>query len=116
MVVKTSFRKIRPTKTPKSPPVCSLGHIGHTDQHCVTRIRAEEKEMMRKYKQLLSKGKVEPVKQASSSLAVTSVKSHVPEPQPSQPSYYDKAFACGFSSHAQLITLDTRATSNMFGN
>lgn len=48
-MVAQNVHKSKTTKAPKQPPVCSLGHPGHTDEKCYTRIRREEKDMASKY-------------------------------------------------------------------
>ncbi|KAG0144801.1 hypothetical protein CROQUDRAFT_94591 [Cronartium quercuum f. sp. fusiforme G11] len=115
----TATKKSKPHQEPKKPPICSLGHVGHTDEHCNTRIQAEEKEMVRKYKELMVK------KSNSAQLAIDKLLNNVQSPttptqstSPSAPSYYDEAFVAitPSSDQSRIITLDTGATANMFGN
>ena len=48
-------QKQKPSKASKETRVCSLGHPGHTDERCYTRIRKEERELASKYRELMKK-------------------------------------------------------------
>ncbi|KAG0141383.1 hypothetical protein CROQUDRAFT_663902 [Cronartium quercuum f. sp. fusiforme G11] len=115
----TSVKKSKPTREPRKLPICSLGHHGHMDEHCNTRIWAEEKEMIRKYKEMMAK-------KAHSAQLVMDRPLHPSPPQiptPSKsdspiPSYYDDVFTVTTpdTDQSRILTLDTGATAYMFGN
>lgn len=96
----------------KQSQVCSLGHSGHSNEKCYTRIRKEERELARKFKELMKKN--------GETAQLTSIKQSTPSSQPTStipptPSYYNEAYATG-NQDLTMVTLDTACTSHMFGN
>lgn len=104
-------QKPRRPKPAKEVQVCSLGHPGHPDERCYTWIRREERDLARKYREMMKK------KGETAQLA--SIQAHESSSQatanlPVTPSYYDEAYAVG-KQHLWLVTLDTACTSHIFG-
>lgn len=85
--------------------VCSLGHRGHTDDYCREQIQQKLDESEKKCKGLMDAATA--MKKTTKETAHL-VTDHIP-------SFYDEAFHVGPDSLNQL-TLDTAATSTMFGN
>jgi len=101
----------KPPRPAKQTRICSLGHLGHSDERCYTRIRKEEKELAQKYKELM-KTKVETAALTTTKTPQASTSSSI---TPITPSYYDEAYAVG-SQDLSVVSLDTACTSHMFGS
>lgn len=106
-----NHQKSMPPKSSKDSLSCSLGHQGHTDERCYTRIRREERDLAKKYKELMKQ------KPESANLITTqSIEPSTQSPVANHtPSYYDEAYATGTQT-LTVVTLDTACTSHMFGN
>lgn len=92
--------------------MCSLGHPGHSDERCYTRIRKEKRELARKYWEMMKKNG-EAAQLTSTQSFDTTLSTEIRTPI--VPSYYDEDYAVG-TQDLILVTLDTACTSHMFGN
>lgn len=111
-MIAQNVTKSKPSKAPKQPPVCSLGHPGHSDERCYTRIRKEERELANKYCEMIKKNGE--TAQLTSTRTANQTPSSINN-APVAPSYYDEAYAVG-TQDLLFVTLDTGCTSHMFGN
>lgn len=105
-------QRFKHPKPQKETPVCSLGHPGHTDDRCYTRLRREDRDFANKYREMIKK------KGETAQLTSVSMTNPIPNSSstlPVTPSYYDEAYAVGKQDLA-IVTLDTACTSHMFGN
>lgn len=105
-------QKPKTFKPSKEPKVCSLGHPGHSDERCYTRIRREERDLANKYREMM-KGKGETAQLTT--IQPQSTTSAPIEILPVTPSYYDEAYAVG-DQDLTVVTLDTACSSHMFGS
>lgn len=94
------------SKNDRNDRICSLGHKGHTDDYCRIQIQNKLDESEKRCKELTEKAEKAEVKK-SVAHCTTIVE---------QPTYWDDAFMAGSHSSIDTITLDTAATSMMFGN
>lgn len=102
---KPDTRSTDSKRPPRPVRVCQLGHRGHSDDYCRVQIQQKLEEAEKKVKTLTDNAN----KKDSANL----VSSNPTTDQ--SPSYWDDAFIVGRSS-LDYITLDSAATSTMFGN
>lgn len=96
----------RKPRTDRDDRICSLGHKGHTNDYCRIQIQQKLDESEKRCKELSEKASKSEEKKTSAHCTVTDT----------QPTYWDDACLTGGGELMDTITLDTAATSMMFGN